>query len=101
MEDTIRDVEGGVQHKEPFFSWTNELIAEFAREVAEDYRSAEIWSEDLSCEKDLLRSFVKKKKIEEKMKGVITGDTGESLIVNKEKFESLIEFLYNYREPGS
>jgi hypothetical protein len=98
MEDTRRDVEGP-QHKESFFSWTNELIAEFAREVAEAYRKTDMWSGDLSCEKSLLNGFIKKKKMEEKMKGVITGDTGNTLIVDKKKFEALIEFLYNYRNP--
>ncbi len=98
MEDTRKDAEGG-QHKEPFFSWTNELIAEFAREVAEAYREADMWSGDLSCEKSRLNEFIKKKKMEEKIKGVITGDTGNTLIVDKEKFEKLIGFLYNYREP--
>lgn len=85
-------------HKEPYFYWTKELVAEFAREVALEYKTAEMWSGDLHCEKQMADSFIKRKKFEQIHKDLIVSDTCQTLIVNKQKFEELVKFLFNYRD---
>ena len=85
-------------HKEPHFYWTKELVAEFAREVALEYKTAEMWSSDLHCEKQMADSFIKRKKFEQIHKDLIVSDAGQTLIVNKQKFEELVKFLFNYRD---
>ena len=85
-------------HKEPHFYWTKELVAEFAREVALEYKTAEKWSSDLHCEKQMADSFIKRKKFEQIHKDLIVSDAGQTLIVNKQKFEELVKFLFNYRD---
>lgn len=81
------------------FQWNIELVAEAAREVACAYKSAELWSGDLSCEKQLIRRFIKKKQIAKKMSGLIISQDGETTIVETSKFTNLIDFLTNYIEP--
>jgi len=85
-------------HKEPHFYWTKELVAEFAHEVAVTYKTAEMWSGDLHCERQMVDSFIKRKKFEEIHKELIVSDAGQTLIVNKQKFEELVKFLFNYRD---
>lgn len=85
-------------HKEPHFYWTKELVAEFAREVALEYKTAEMWSCDLHCEKQMVDSFIKRKKFEQIHKDLIVSEAGQTLIVNKQEFEKLVKFLFNYRD---
>lgn len=84
--------------KSPHFYWTKELVAEFAHEVALEYKNAELWSGDLHCEKQMVDGFIKRKKFEEIHKDLIISDAGQTLIVNKQKFEELVKFLFNYRD---
>ena len=84
-------------HKEPHFYWTKELVAEFAREVALDYKTAEMWTSDLQAEKQMADSFIKRKKFEKIYNELIVSDAGQTLIVKKQEFEELIKFLFNYR----
>lgn len=84
--------------KEPYFYWTKELVAEFASEVALEYKTAKIWSGDLQMEKQMVDSFIKRKKFEKIYNDLILSDTGQSLIVDKQKFDELVKFLFNYRD---
>ena len=85
-------------HKEPHFYWTKELVAEFAREVALEYKTAEMWSSDLQAEKQMVDGFIKRKKFEKIYNDLIVSDAGQTLIVDKQKFEELVKFLFNYRD---
>jgi hypothetical protein len=85
-------------HKEPYFYWTKELVAEFAHEVALEYKTAEVWSGDLDCEKQMVDSFIKRKKFEKIYKDLILSNAGQTLIVKKEKLDELINFLFNYQD---
>jgi hypothetical protein len=46
----------------------------------------------------MVDSFIKRKKFEEIHKELIVSDAGQTLIVNKQKFEELVKFLFNYRD---
>lgn len=85
-------------HKDSHFYWTKELVAEFAREVALEYKTAEMWSGDLHCEKQMVDNFIKRKKFEQIHKDLIVSVAGQTLIVNKQNFEELVKFLFNYRD---
>lgn len=86
-------------NKKPYFFWTKELVAEFAHEVALQYKISEIWTgDDLGAEKGMVDNFIKRKHFEEIHKGLIISDAGQTLIVSKEKLEELIKFLFNYRD---
>lgn len=85
-------------NKEPHFYWTKELVAEFAREVALDYKDSEIWTSDLQAERQMADNFIKRKKFEKIYSELIVSDVGQTLIVNKEKLEELVNFLFNYRD---
>jgi hypothetical protein len=85
-------------HKEPYFYWTKELVAEFAHEVALSYKDAEMWTGDLQAEKQMADSFIKRKKFEKIYNELIVSDAGQTLIVDKQKFEELVKFLFNYRD---
>ena len=85
-------------HKEPHFYWTKELVAEFAREVALDYKNAERWTGDLQAERQMADSFIKRKKYEKIYSELVVSDAGQTLIVDKQKFEELVKFLFNYRD---
>lgn len=85
-------------HKEPHFYWTKELVAEFAREVALDYKNAEIWTSDLQAERQMADSFIKRKKFEKIYSELIVSDAGQTLIVNKGKLDEILKFLFNYRD---
>ncbi len=84
--------------KEPHFFWTKELVAEFAREVALEYKKAELWTSDLYCEKQMADSFIKRKKFEQMKKGLIISEAGQTLIVDKQVLERLFQFLFNYKD---
>ena len=85
-------------HKEQNFYWTKELVAEFAREVALKYKDAELWSGDLQCEIHMVNDFIKRKKFDKIYKDLVVSEAGQTLIVNKQKFEELLTFLFNYRD---
>ena len=86
-------------HKEPHFYWTKELVAEFAHEIALEYKNAVLWTgDDLGAEKGRLHYFIKRKKYEAIYKDLIISDAGQTLIVNKQKFEEVVKFLFNYRD---
>ena len=85
-------------HKEPHFYWTKELVAEFAREVALDYKNAEIWTGDLRAERQMADNFIKRKKFEKIYSELIVSDAGQTLIVNKGKLDEILKFLFNYRD---
>jgi hypothetical protein len=87
-----------VEFKEPHFHWTRDLIAEFARYVAESYKESEIWTSDLTAEKQMLDNFIKAKKFEQLHRELIVSEAGQTLIVYKEKLEEIIKFLYNYKD---
>jgi len=85
-------------HKEQNFYWTKELVAEFAREVALKYKDAELWSGNLQSEIHMVNDFIKRKKFDKIYKDLIVSEAGQTLIVNKQKFEELLTFLFNYRD---
>lgn len=96
-ENQPKNNQSGV--KEPYFVWTPDLICEFARYVAVNYKDSELWTSDLAAEKSLMKIFIKAKKVEKFKEGLIISETSNSLIVDTEKFNQLFNFLYNYEEP--
>jgi len=99
MQDELAKTSDSI-NKPIFFYWTVDLIAEVSREIYEQRRSSDIWSGDYQAEKMIIKEFVKQKKFEEKHKDLVISDAGQTLIVDKVKFEELTKFLYNYNDEG-
>jgi hypothetical protein len=81
--------------KEPFFSWTTELVAEVAKEVAEKYKTADLWSGDLTSEKYIVKDFIKRKKYEALMSSFDIVEAGAKILINREELNKLVKFFIN------
>lgn len=83
--------------KESF--WTDDLVAEFARELYETRQASEVWTDTHEAEKGCIKTFIKRKKFEKVYGGVVTNDPDNGmLLVHKDKFNECINFLFNYRD---
>lgn len=76
------------------FQWTDELICEFARKIAIEYKKSNLWSGDFGVEKAIMESFKKEKMINFLLDGLLVKDLGEEAIVNSTKLNDLINYLY-------
>lgn len=96
-QEKAKQDNSNIKAAEKDYLWSEETICEFAREVAMAYRNSDCWTDDFTAEKNILNKFVKMKVFDELQKDLILTDIGEHLVVNKDKLETIIDYLYNYK----